>query len=140
MVDAFILIAMSVPVLLGGAALILDVQRCLTAWPRPGDAAVTAVVTVADHPERSIGEVTVVIANPDRVPILVGLTPRRRGWPGRGQRTTIPSRTTTRRYRADRQATVTVVPPNTISGITVPIPADFRRCRLAIVIGQSGCG
>ena len=136
--DAFIVIAMAAPLMLGGAALIIELERCLAAWPRPGDAAVTTVVTVADYPDGSIGEVTVVIANPDSRAVLVGVTPRRRGWPGRGQRTTIASRTTRRRYRADRQATVSAVPPNTITSIPVPIMSDFRRCRLAIVVGQSG--
>lgn len=136
--DAFIVIAMTVPCILGGAALIVEVERCLAAWPRPGDAAVTAVLTVADYPDGSIGEVTVVIANPDAAPVLVGVTPRRRGWPGRGQRTTIASRTTRRRYRADRQATVSAVPPKAITSIPVRIAADFHRCRLVIVVGQSG--
>jgi hypothetical protein len=42
------------------------------------------VLTVADYPDGSIGEVTVVIANPDAAPVLVGVTPRRRGRLGRG--------------------------------------------------------
>lgn len=35
--DAFIVIAMTVPFILGGAALIVEVERCLAAWPRPGE-------------------------------------------------------------------------------------------------------
>jgi hypothetical protein len=138
LVDALILIAMSAPIAVGGAALILGIERFAAAWPQPGDAEVTAVQAVPDDRDGSIGAVTVIIANHDRAPVLVGLTPRRPGWPGRRSRTTTPSRTTRRRYRADRQATVSVVPANTTAGIPVPIPAGFRRGRLVVVVGQSG--
>ena len=36
------------------------------------------------------------------------------------------------------QATVSVVAANTITGIPVPTPADFRRGRLVVIVGQSG--
>ena len=136
--NALILIAMSAPIAVGGAALILEIERFAAAWPRPGDAEVMAVQAVQDCRDGSISAVTVIIANHDRAPVLVGLTPRRSGWPGRRSRTTVPSRTTRRRYRADRQATLSVAPANTITAIPVPIPANFRRGRLVVVVGQSG--
>jgi hypothetical protein len=133
-VNAAILIAEVTILMLGGAVLILAAQRRAAARPRPGDAIVTAVFTVADYPDRGAAEVAVAIANPGGSPVLVGLSPRRRGWPGRGMRATVPSRTTRRRYRADRQVTVGAVPPRSIGRLTTPVPV--RPCRLAVVIGQ----
>jgi hypothetical protein len=133
-VNAAILIAEVTILMLGGAVLILAAQRRAAARPRPGDAIVTAVFTVADYPDKGTAEVAVAIANPGGSPVLVGLSPRRRGWPGHGMRATVPSRTTRRRYRADQQVTVGAVPPRSISRLSALIPA--RPCHLAVVIGQ----
>lgn len=121
--------------ILANTTLILAIYRHMTAARHPGDAVVTAVLTAPGYPDEGTVRVTVVIANPSDLPVLVGLSPRRPGWPGRGLRTWVPSRTTRRRYRADRQATVGIVPPGMLSQMSLFVPAR-RLCRLAIVIGQ----
>ena len=134
--NAFIVIAESATLMLGGAALVLSAERRAAAAPRPADAAVTAVFTLAGYPDESTSKVIVVIANSGDTPVLVALSTRRVGWPGRGIRTTVPSRTTQRRYRADRQDTIGVVPPQSVSRLSMLIPAQLR-CRVAVVIGQA---
>jgi hypothetical protein len=135
-VHALILVAVTVTLMLGGAALILMAERRAAAWPQPDDAAVTAVFNVADYPDKGTATVTVVITNPGNTPVLVGLSPRRPGWPGRGPRTTVPYRTNRRRYRADRQAAVGVVPPESASRLLVLLPTG-RRYRLAVIVERS---
>jgi hypothetical protein len=134
-VTAFILIAESAALMLGSTALILATERRAASGPRPGDATVTAVSTIAAFPDENTSKVIVVIANPGDMPVLVALSPRRRGWPGRGIRTKVASRTTRRRYRADRQATIGVVAARSVTRLSMLIPVH-RRCRVAVAIGQ----
>jgi hypothetical protein len=129
--NAIILIAGLVTLTLSGAALLLATG--LRNGDRPGDARVTAV-TVTGYPDEGTAEVTVAIANPGGTPVLIGLSPSRASWPARGTRTTVPFRTTRRRYRADRQTAVGAVPPRSVTRLSVLIP--IRRCGLAAVIGQ----
>jgi hypothetical protein len=136
-VNTFIVLAAeSATLLLGSAALILATERRAAAAPRPADAAVTAVRTIAGFPDEDTSKVIVVIANSGDIPVLVGLSARRRGWPGRGMRTTVSSLTTQRRYRADRQDTIGVVPARSVSRLSMLIPVRLR-CRVAVVIGQA---
>ena len=68
--------------MLGGTALILASQRRAAARPRPGDAIVTAVFTVADYQDKGTAEVVVAIANPGGSPCLSAC--HRGGGAGRG--------------------------------------------------------
>jgi hypothetical protein len=134
-VRTVILITEVIALLLGGIALIFAADRRAAARARPGDAVITAVSTVDGYPDDGTAQVVVVIANPGTIPVLAGLSPRPRRWPGRGTCTAVPSRTTRRRYLADRQDSLTAVPPLSVRRLPVLIPAG-RRCRVAVVIGQ----
>lgn len=132
---ALILALASVTLALGGAAVILVADRRAAALPRPGDAQVTGVSVQRDFPAEGTTTVAVAVANPGTTPVLVGLSPRGRGLPGRGKRTTTPYRTTLRRYRADQHATIGVVAPGSVSRLPVLIAAG-SWCRIVIVVGQ----
>jgi hypothetical protein len=135
-VDELILIVGSITLIIGSAAQIIAAGRRAAAAPGPGDATVTAVCTLVDYPEVGTTTVSVGIVNPGDMPVLIGLSLRRQGWPGRGTRTMVPSLTCRRRYLAARQAMVGVVPAHSADRLSVVVAAR-RRCRLDVIVGQS---
>jgi hypothetical protein len=137
---AFVLLALSLTLTVGGAGLIVAADRRAFGGPRPGDATVTAVSPIVDRPGDGQTVVTAVIANPGTAPVLVGLSLRRqllpRLPPGGGTRTRVASRTARRCYHAGRQEVVAAVADGAVSRLPVPVPGRGRRYRLVAVIGQ----
>lgn len=131
---ALILALAAATLTFGSAALIL-VANSRAASPRPSDATVTAVSVLRDYPDEGTAMIAVAISNPGPMPVVVGLSARGRGWPGRGTRTTTPHRSSRRRYRADQQTTIGVVAPGSVSRLSALIATD-RRCRIVVVVGQ----
>jgi len=136
-VRALIPAATAATLALCGADLRVAAGYRAAAWPRPDDATVTAVLATPGHPAEAIATVTVAITNPSDSLVLVGISPRRRGWHGGGTRTMVPVLAGRRRHRANLQAVVCLVLPQSVGRLSVPIPGD-RRCRLAVVADQSG--
>jgi hypothetical protein len=132
-----ILAALSIALALGGAVFVVAIDRRAAAWSRPGDATVGMVVTVADRPSDGRTAFSVEIANPGSVPVLAGLSLRRALLPGGWKTVSVARRTTRPHYQPDRQATVAVVPPESVSLVSVLVPSDHPRYRLAIMLGQS---
>jgi hypothetical protein len=116
----------------------------LRAGDRPGDAAVAAVLTPGPRPV-----IIATVRNPADVPLVAGLTVRRRllpGWPcadwlDGGLTVRVPRRTARRKYLAGQQDTVGVVPARGQAGFRLEArggPAARRRYRLTAVVGQAG--
>lgn len=109
---------------------------------RAGWSDVTAAIEMVRLAPSALGESLVVtsVVNPGARPVLVGLSVRRRrcpGWLGRGQRARMVRRTTARRFRAGRQATIGVVAPGATGMLPVHFLAARGRYRVIAVIGQS---
>jgi hypothetical protein len=104
---------------------------------RPGDAIVTAALTSARQPDETRPVIVAAVRNTSAVPVLVGLRVRRTLTTGTIS-SHVPWRTSRRRYRADDQDTVGVVPPGAPGIFRVPVRARGRCYRLVAVIGQDG--
>ncbi len=136
--NAFLLIAQSITLALGGVVLIVRMDRRATPCPQPGEATVTAVFPVVDRPSDGQTVIAAAIANFGPSPVLVGLSTRRALLPGGNRtRTAVVHRTTLRRYHASRQTVVDTVPANTIRQVAVPVSGGWLRHRLVVIIGQS---
>ena len=133
---AFILLALSLTLTVGGSGLIVAAERRATSGPRPGDATVTAVSPIVDRPGDRQTVVIAAIANPGPTPVLVGLSLHRKPLPGGRTRTMAVHRTARRRYHASRQTVVAAVPDGAVNRLSVPVPGRGSRYRLVAVIGQ----
>lgn len=137
----FILIALTAVLSLSVAGLWVVIDRRAVSGPRPGDAIVTGMVTAMDWPTDGEAIISVAIANPGPVPVLVGALLRRQLLPVVGRRITIADRTTRPRYLASAQAAVAAVPGGETDRLSVPVPGARagRRWRLVVMIGQPDC-
>jgi hypothetical protein len=123
--------------------LAVAIARLRTAWPSAdaGSSDVTVTILFAILSPLVLGESSIVtaIANPGPGPALVGLSVRRQrgpAWLGNRTRAAIARRTTRRRYRADRQAIIGIVPAAETSLLPVHFTASRGRYRIVAVIGQ----
>jgi hypothetical protein len=133
---AYILLALSLTLTVGGSGLIIAAERRAFGSPRPGDATVTAVSPIVDRPGDGRTVITAAIANPGATPVLVGLSLRRRLLPGGRTKATAARRTARRCYHASRHMVVAAVADGAVSRLSVPVPGHGRRYRLIAVIGQ----
>lgn len=104
------------------------------------DVTMTIVVTILAPHGHGESLVVTSIVNPGLRPVLAGLSVRRRrrpAWLGRRLGTRVVRRTAGRRYRADGQATIGIVPAGGTSVLPVRFVAIRRRYRIVAVIGQS---
>lgn len=111
-----------------------------SARARPFDPTMTILFTILVPHGQGESVVVTSIDNPGPRPVLAGLSIRRRRcpawldpWLGTGAR-----RTAGRRYCADRQAALGIVPVGGISVLPVHFAAIRRRYRVVAVIGQPG--
>lgn len=134
----FILIALAAVLSVSVAVIFAAIDRRAASGPRPGDAIVTEMVTALDWPTDGEAIISVAIANPSPVPVLVGALLRRQLLPGGWHRITVAERTTRPRYLASAQAAVAAVPGGETDRLSVPVPRARarRRWRLVIMIGQ----
>lgn len=124
----------------GGIALVCVlswglVTAGLRAGDHPGDASVGAVLDPGPRPV-----IIATVRNPADVPLMAGLTVRRRplpAWLDAGLTVRVPRRTARRRYLAGAQDTVGVVPARGQAEFRLTAAAG-RRCRLTAVVGQAG--
>ena len=115
-----------------------DENRTTARWRR--NSMVTAVLSSGDERVWCQGAVSVDFANRSAKPVLVGLSVRTQFWPSwrrARQKTKVPSRPGRRRYRADAQQTIGVVPANGIVRLPVRIPSGSRRRRVVAVVGEA---
>jgi hypothetical protein len=122
----------------------------LRAGDHPGDAAVGAVLGPGPRPV-----IIATVRNPADVPLVAGLTVRRRLLPGLpradwlspGLTVRVPRRTARRKFLAGAQDTVGVVPAGGQAEFRMTAPALLtrtgltrigRRYRLTAVVGQAG--
>jgi hypothetical protein len=122
----------------------------LRAGDHPGDAAVGAVLDPGPRPV-----IIATVRNPADVPLVAGLTVRRRLLPGLpradwlspGLTVRVPRRTARRKFLAGAQDTVGVVPAGGQAEFRMTAPALLtrtglirtgRRYRLTAVVGQAG--
>lgn len=113
--------------------------RAAATETRSSDVTVT-ILTILAPSGRGDSSVVISIFNPGSRPVLAGLSvrPRRRpDWLGPGPRTRIVRRTAGRRYRADRQAMIGIVPAAGISLLPVDFAAIQGRHCVVAVLGQS---
>jgi hypothetical protein len=107
---------------------------------RPGDSAVAAELAPGPRPA-----IIATVRNPGDVPLMAGLTVRRRllpGWLDGDLTVRVPRRTARRRYLAGAQDTVGAVPARGQAGFRLTArgagPGARRRYRLTAVVGQAG--
>jgi hypothetical protein len=142
-VHTYILITLTAVLSMGvaGVMVALGWRTNTGSRPRPGDAIVTEIVTALDWPTDGEAIISVAIANPGPVPVLVGLLLRRQLLPVGWRRITVAGRTTSPRYLASAQAAVAAVAGGETDRLTAPVPSACarRRWRLVIMIGQPDC-
>jgi hypothetical protein len=140
-VHTFIVIALAAVLSLSVAGLFLAMERRSASGPRPGDAIVTEMVTALDWPTDGEAIVSVAIANPGPVPVLVGVLLRRQLLPVGWRRITVAEQTTKTCYLASAQTAIAAIPGGETNRLSVPLPSARarRRWRLAIMIGQPDC-
>jgi hypothetical protein len=103
----------------------------IRAGPRPA----------AVRPDEPGPVIIATVCNPSGAPVLAALRVRRSLvplWFALPLSVGVPRRTTGRRYRPARYATVGVVPPGDTGRLTVPAPRPARRCLLIVAVGQEG--
>ena len=114
---------------------------------RPGDVAVTAVMSTAVQPDGCRPVAIAAVRNPGPVAVLVGLSVRASwlpAWLEAGLTVSVPARTTRPGLRPGRHAVLGVVEPGAQARWPVPVPAPRpgrghrRRYRLTAVAGQAG--
>lgn len=114
----------------------------IRAGDRPGDATVSAEIGNAEQPDGRYSVVIATVRNPGGMPVLAGLSVRRRGLLtglDGGPRVTVPRRTTRARLLAGQQSVVGVAGPGETARWAVPVPAATRgRLQLVAVLGQAG--
>ena len=124
----------------GGIAVVLALGWSLVvAGLRAGDQAGDSTVTAA----ADAGQVAIVavVRNPGDVPLVAGVSARRRllpGWLDAGMTVRVPRRTARRKFRAGTHETVGVVPAASRAEFRLPVAAPARRYRLTAVLGQAG--
>jgi hypothetical protein len=112
----------------------------LRAGDHPGDASAAAVLVPGPRPV-----IVATVRNPGDVPLLAGLTVRRRqwlaGWLDAGHTVRVPRRTARRKYLPGAQDTVGVVPAGEQAQFRVAASggglAARRRYRLTAAVGQA---
>jgi hypothetical protein len=126
--------------LIGVISIVGHAENRSVARSRSGASMVTAVLSGVDGRVRCQGAVDVDFSNRSARPVIVGLSVRADffpGWPRVRHNTKVVSRPERRRYRADAQGTIGVIPANGIVRLSVPAPHDSCRRRVVAVVGEA---
>lgn len=119
---------------------IIDYFHAAADRPRPGDTIVTGVLWIRAEQREQPTTVVVMLANPGRVPVLVGLSARRDltpAWFGARAKTRAVWFTGRSRYRAGSQSAIGVVCSGATSRLPVQVPGGRRRLRVVALVGET---